>query len=822
MNKLTRTWIIAGLVVAGLAATARAQDVEPILADADKYYEADKYDRAAAAYDRAISLAPQRVKPEVYAKRATIFVIQKKFDAGVTWIETVAEKVYPGNALILEQKAGLLWKIAARKQEAVKVAEEVVAKKSDSAASYIIIAEYYYTAGAASAAKAVAGYLGYFAHRPAEAAGQDGQFRLKLGFSYLYLSDFGKAEEQFQLAIKAKGNSVEANAKKGLCAVYAGQEKWTQAITVCEDVIRNKRALSQAGRNDPSPYFNVGLAYLANKQFDLALQAANSYIGMKPGVAKGYVLRGRVYLQQKKLNEAEGQLNEGLKKEPTNAEAAKWLGETYVQQGRPEKAIQVLEKVVAGNPDDVNSQINLVKAYLAAERPADAATTAERALKLEPENVDLLSLAGDAYYNSGELKPAREKFTAAFKLKPRDARVRSGLIDTINRQAGDKFADGDLGAAKTYLDQAWELDAEALNTNFNLGLIALENKKYGDAVKHFTVRLKKSPNELLTNRLIAKAYLGAGNEQKAAEHYAKAEAEAKTLRNNRLLAEIYTEWAPLLIQAGKVDDAVEKLEMAVQYASGQPFEKATKRNYQVAVFRRGYERWRQGKREAALEDIEAATKEPALLTTAEQDAFMFGLGLAYLSAGQESKALPIFQDFAKKGSLGFLKPPFDKIGAELFMAYAWYREGSVASRTKAATTFDKLVPKVSGGLQGKLKDLLRSAWEFVAYEQFAAGKVKDAEASLKKAEAYAGAGDKRTIDHNRAVIELINKRSGAKAIFERLGDNPPEALVNLGILVDQEGDAKRAYDLWTAARAKGVRAAKLDEWIEAKKRIFNF
>jgi hypothetical protein len=64
--------------------------------------------------------------------------------------------------------------------------------------------------------------------------------------------------------------------------------------------------------------------------------------------------------------------------------------------------------------------------------------------------------------------------------------------------------------------------------------------------------------------------------------------------------------------------------------------------------------------------------------------------------------------------------------------------------------------------------------------------------------------------------------AGAQAVFARLGDDPPEALYNLGIIEDQAGNSKRAYDLWTQARAKGVKTSKLDEWIDAKKRIFGF
>ena len=63
---------------------------------------------------------------------------------------------------------------------------------------------------------------------------------------------------------------------------------------------------------------------------------------------------------------------------------------------------------------------------------------------------------------------------------------------------------------------------------------------------------------------------------------------------------------------------------------------------------------------------------------------------------------------------------------------------------------------------------------------------------------------------------------GSRATLRRLADRVPEALVNLGILAERDGDAKAAYDYWCAARSKGARTSRLDEWIEAKKRLFGF
>ena len=104
-----------------------------------------------------------------------------------------------------------------------------------------------------------------------------------------------------------------------------------------------------------------------------------------------------------------------------------------------------------------------------------------------------------------------------------------------------------------------------------------------------------------------------------------------------------------------------------------------------------------------------------------------------------------------------------------------------------------------------------------------AGKPGQAAKTLEKAAGQASRAEaKRSIDHNRAVLALDKNAAAAEAELEKLGGNPPEALVNLGVLYDRTGRPKEAHDAWVKARERGARAPNLDEWISAKKRIFGY
>jgi hypothetical protein len=72
---------------------------------------------------------------------------------------------------------------------------------------------------------------------------------------------------------------------------------------------------------------------------------------------------------------------------------------------------------------------------------------------------------------------------------------------------------------------------------------------------------------------------------------------------------------------------------------------------------------------------------------------------------------------------------------------------------------------------------------------------------------------------DRAALVLGKTELG---VMEGFAGNPPESLVNLGIIYDQLGRPKDAYDAWTRAKARGVQARDLQRWIDAKKRIYGY
>src|SRR5262249_41119034 len=160
MNRLAFVFLLVVLVL-GSRASAQDAATMQLLQEADRAYDTGDYERAASNFDRAIRSQPKDVPAAAYAKRASLFLFAKKYDEGLRFIEDVAEKTWPEDDTILEQKAVMLSRQGAHKKEAVALAERVVERRPSAYTLQSLLGDYNYQLGAPAADKTVARYEAY-------------------------------------------------------------------------------------------------------------------------------------------------------------------------------------------------------------------------------------------------------------------------------------------------------------------------------------------------------------------------------------------------------------------------------------------------------------------------------------------------------------------------------------------------------------------------------------------------------------------------------------------------------------------------------------
>lgn len=851
VKTLLTTITVAGALALG-ASVASAQ-VEEELKDCDKHFDRGDLEKAAKACDKAIKKYPSQVPAQAYGKRAAIYFLlgqkdREQLEKGLQFIIQKAEVVHKDAAPILEQKAVILWTLG-DKPAAIAVAEQVVKDKPEAFANQNILGTWYSSGSRNEPNKAITAFEAYLEHRPSNLEENDVLPRVRLGMSYLRVKRYKDAQEQFEIVKKKhRGKpSADINANNGLCAAYAGLGEWDKAITMCGKIAEDRTKVDPAA----SVWYNLGVAYLNNKQARQARTAGGEFLRKRQNSAKGHILVGDAYFLER---DWAGALESYLKAEAL-VKAGKRavilgikLGQTYRRLGKLDDAIAKLSTAYEKNQDSLVLAQELGAAFLeqgdvAASSTATAAdaaaadnaalTTVEKAIKgqyydeaSDREKTALLGIAAKALYNRGKYDDARKRYEAAAKIK-KDVKVKIGLVQTINMQAYQAFASKDVKTSTKLLEQALEIDGKSTITNQNLAVIAIKNGDCGKKTRGYLDPLEGSKaTALFYHRMMGRLYLcqSKPDKNKAAEHFAAAEKEAKApgVTANLTIAEIYTEWAPLTVD-DNLSDSVDKLFTAVQFSSQTPgVANAAKRNLAMALFRRGWYYMKKGNDDKALEDFERATREPALLRGSEPLAFDMSLALAYMEKGKTSDATKIFKRLTKQGKLSsYLQSPYDKVGTAYFSAYANYRSGNAKLRRLAATEFGKLQGKTKDKkFNANLRLLVSSSWEYVAYNAWKSGKTKDAKTALARALKNANGAMEDRIKHNQAVLAM-GSSANAKLLkqFKGFGGSPSVARINYGIMLDRAGNPKDAYDQWKKSRSKNKNVKK---WMSAKERIFGY
>lgn len=420
-----------------------------------------------------------------------------------------------------------------------------------------------------------------------------------------------------------------------------------------------------------------------------------------------------------------------------------------------------------------------------------------------------------------------------------------------------------LANAMTLLREAQKLEDSA-SVQRNLAAVYLLQ---GNAAE--SERLLLTPNlsrgDVLALRLRSRAQLALGKSAAALESAERAVSEGRKQIENlpsaegnrrplltQRVGEAEIELAARFLTDGKdtrerLERAVELLEQASKDLGTLPdakeLQRAAQRDLAIAHLRRGRLRLAEAEgqinkngvtattlkqAEDALADLQQAIDSNRLENVAGGREVGQALCLAALAAAQANQPKAARDYVTKAGQNGCeLVSPYNRLGTELLSVFILYRgTNAPAQREQLLRSLPRLQGRAGNApdaatLQRVLRALLYSTNMALAYDYYVSGRGKQVGPALRAAQKSAPRSDDEDaiLQHNLAVVDLNEGRSVGEKTLERLGQNPPEALVNLGILQDRRGQPRKALDLYRRAFERGARTPKLREWIDTKDRL---
>jgi tetratricopeptide (TPR) repeat protein len=214
-------------------------------------------------------------------------------------------------------------------------------------------------------------------------------------------------------------------------------------------------------------HLNLGNAWQAAGQLDLAIASYRQAIALDPTCADAYSNLGNVQSEQRDYPAAITSYQSALQIRPVFPEALFNLGNAHATLGDNEAAIARYREALRHQPNYAMALNNLANALQAAGRFEEALTASEEAIRHAPASAALLINLGITLRCLGRLDEAIQRYEQALGLDPNDPEAHSNL-------ANAHYARGDWDDAAAGYRRAAALKPDAPEASFNLGKLLAE------------------------------------------------------------------------------------------------------------------------------------------------------------------------------------------------------------------------------------------------------------------------------------------------------------------------------------------------------------
>ncbi|MCL2028867.1 MAG: tetratricopeptide repeat protein [Deltaproteobacteria bacterium] len=218
-----------------------------------------------------------------------------------------------------------------------------------------------------------------------------------------------------------------------------------------------------------------------------ALATFQKIAGLDPENMMAHYNLGYTQLLAGRLPEAEAALARAAELAPDNFEPLFHLGRVALELGHLDKALPALKKAgeVGENRPGVSRLLG--EALLLAHDHQGALAAFKKAVKTTPNDAYALSVLGALFVDlSGDLPVARSLFQRSVELDPTNSLYRQRLGRLL-------FNLGDFNGAEHHLKMAMEYGSQAPEVHYQLGRVAEETGRPGEAQDHFTAALAQDP-----------------------------------------------------------------------------------------------------------------------------------------------------------------------------------------------------------------------------------------------------------------------------------------------------------------------------------------
>ena len=252
---------------------------------------------------------------------------------------------------------------------------------------------------------------------------------LEMGTAYYKKSDFPKAIEHLQVAVRVDPANEEATQLLGL-AYYLGGHP-ADAIPLLEKV------QGWYPRANVDAAYILGICYIQTKNYDQARKSFGKMFDVPGDSAAAYLFTARMLLRQEYDPVAEEYAQKAATLDPKLPLVHFLLGELYLYKSRVPEAITEFQKEMAINPGHAQTYYKLADAYSRVQKFEDAERLLQRSIWLDATSTGPYILMGKVLEKKGEYDLAVRALKRAAAMDPNNPTTHH-LLGQAYRDIGRK------------------------------------------------------------------------------------------------------------------------------------------------------------------------------------------------------------------------------------------------------------------------------------------------------------------------------------------------------------------------------------------------
>ncbi len=325
--------------------------------------------------------------------------------------------------------------------------------------------------------------------------------RTQLAVGKIASGDTAGAISQLESAVALGQDVIQADVL--LVLSYLNKREYDKAIAASE-------ALEQRMADSPIPFNLTGLAYLAQRQFELARERFNTALQKDPEFVVAQMNLARLALLEKKPDEAKKAYTAVLDVRPKHLGALMGMAALATAVGDAEVAEEWLLRANQANPSASRPILVLAERYLRSQEPLKAVNILSGMSPEQAATPAVLRLKGMAQLQSGDYASAIATLSRLTEAQPNE-------IEGWFQLARAHAAAGDASASRDSFNRAIELDTEhkVPVVWVGLGELELRERRYQEALE-VSERIKQHyPGSVYGMDIAAAAYRGLGETEKS-------------------------------------------------------------------------------------------------------------------------------------------------------------------------------------------------------------------------------------------------------------------------------------------------------------------